>query len=92
VWDFLFCTHGLFLLNFSTEAQHFIYIESQFFISSTATGSKSKTTQVNNKIADALIDRIALAFEQKETFRVYIIVPLHPEGTRDTILNFTFLI
>jgi len=67
-------------LRLISEAKHYIYIESQFFISSTATTSSSSSPVVN-QIANYLIDRITQAIEKKETFRVIIIVPLHPEGS-----------
>ena len=44
------------------KAEHFINIENQFFVSSTA-GDK-----VNNQIAQALVDRIIEAFETKKMF------------------------
>lgn len=56
------------------NAKHFIYIENQFFISSTA-GS-----DVTNSIASALINRILMAHVAGEPFRVVVIVPVHPNG------------
>ncbi|CAF1390508.1 unnamed protein product, partial [Didymodactylos carnosus] len=53
------------------EAQHFIYIENQFFI----TGENS---QIHNQIGDALYQRILQAHTCNEKFRVYIILPLLP--------------
>ncbi|CAD5118946.1 DgyrCDS7620 [Dimorphilus gyrociliatus] len=54
------------------EAEHFIYIENQFFV------SIADDMDVNNRIADALFQRIRQAHEKKETFRVYVIMPLLP--------------
>lgn len=56
------------------NAKHFIYIENQFFVSSTA-GS-----DVSNGIAAALVNRICAAHTAGEAFRVVIIVPVHPNG------------
>eukprot|EP01094_Clydonella_sp_ATCC50884_P017157 TRINITY_DN2931_c1_g1_i1.p1 TRINITY_DN2931_c1_g1~~TRINITY_DN2931_c1_g1_i1.p1 ORF type:complete len:1082 (+),score=270.33 TRINITY_DN2931_c1_g1_i1:44-3247(+) len=56
-------------------AEHFIFIENQYFISSTAGGC------VENLIATALFQRISRAIANQEPFRVLIIVPRHPEGS-----------
>ncbi|XP_038048919.1 phospholipase D1-like [Patiria miniata] len=54
------------------EAKHYIYIENQFFI------TIHDTHEVTNGIADALFQRILRAFENNETFRVYVFLPLLP--------------
>jgi len=59
-------------------AKYFIYIESQFFISDT---SSSSITPVFNPVSSLLIERITKAYHNKEYFKVYVIVPLHPEGS-----------
>jgi len=63
------------------NANHFIYIENQYFISSTARG-------VKNDIGMALLKRIRRAIIEKQSknkpfpdFRVIVILPIHPEGT-----------
>ncbi|CAH0717450.1 unnamed protein product, partial [Brenthis ino] len=56
-----------------TRAQHYIYIENQFFI----TLSRSNPI-VRNQIGEALFNRIMKAFRSKETFRVFIVMPLLP--------------
>jgi phospholipase D1/2 len=56
------------------KAQHFIYIENQFFISSLGGSS------IKNGIAKALLDRIVRAVHENVTFKVIVVVPLHPEG------------
>lgn len=61
------------------NAEHFIYIESQFFISSTGNVAADQRA-IRNEIALALVKRIAQAFQQKKKFRVIIILPLQPEG------------
>ncbi|GAB1606903.1 phospholipase D1-like [Argonauta hians] len=55
------------------KAKHFIYIENQFFISQV----NSDNTVLNN-INKALFDRILTAHRKRETFRVYIVMPLLP--------------
>lgn len=55
-----------------TNAENFIYIENQFFISSTA------GAPVKNKIAEALIARIKKAAAENQAFKVIIVMPLLP--------------
>jgi phospholipase D1/2 len=66
-------------LNMISEAQHFIYIENQFFISGTA------GDPVENQIAQALVDRILVAAAEQTPFRVVVVMPLLPgfEGAVD---------
>ncbi|CAF4617443.1 unnamed protein product, partial [Rotaria sp. Silwood2] len=54
------------------SAQHFIYIENQFFI------SIANDTTIKNLIGDALYRRIVRASINKEKFRVYVVLPLLP--------------
>ncbi|XP_050341987.1 phospholipase D2 isoform X2 [Nymphalis io] len=56
-----------------TRAQHYIYIENQFFI----TLSRSSIT-VRNQISEALYNRIMRAHRAKESFRVFVVMPLLP--------------
>ncbi|KAG9129798.1 hypothetical protein Leryth_016007 [Lithospermum erythrorhizon] len=53
------------------KAEHFIYIENQFFISSTA-GDET----IQNRVADALYNRILLAHKEHKCFRAIIVIPL----------------
>ncbi|TFK38573.1 phospholipase D [Crucibulum laeve] len=55
------------------EAEHFIYIENQFFISSTKKGES-----VTNQIARALVDRIVRAANEGEKFKVIVTIPEVP--------------
>jgi hypothetical protein len=57
-----------------TNAHRFIYIENQFFISSLA----GDGTQ--NKIVEAILERILKAHTQNEKFKIICIIPLHPNG------------
>ncbi|XP_062512561.1 phospholipase D1-like [Corticium candelabrum] len=54
------------------QAEHFIYIENQFFITS-LTGS------VGNEIGDALFKRIVRAHKEGKIFKVIVVCPLLPE-------------
>ncbi|GAB6030258.1 Phospholipase [Chamberlinius hualienensis] len=56
-----------------SEAEHFIYIENQFFV--TLMGGHP---QVFNGIADCLYERILRAYKNKKQFRVYVVMPLLP--------------
>jgi len=55
-----------------TNAENYIYIENQFFISSLA------GAPVKNKIADALLERIKKAAADNQRFKVIILMPLLP--------------
>lgn len=58
------------------NAEHFIYIENQFFISSQP---KEYFRQVKNGIQLTLSERIADAYIKGEDFHVIIVLPLQPE-------------
>ena len=53
------------------NAEHFVYIENQFFISSHG--------EVHNKVMLTLADRIYRAHQQSQDFRAMVIIPLKPE-------------
>ncbi|XP_073510611.1 phospholipase D2 isoform X2 [Phyllobates terribilis] len=81
-------------LHCISQAEHYVYIENQFFISST----EGRTIQ--NMISDAIVQRIFWAHREGRTFRVFIVIPLLPgfEGNIDmgggnsiqAILHFTY--
>ncbi|KAG0233301.1 hypothetical protein B0O80DRAFT_398425 [Mortierella sp. GBAus27b] len=56
------------------RAEHFIYIENQFFITST----NVNRTIVHNGIGRALTDRIIKAHQSGDKFRVIVVLPLVP--------------
>ncbi|CUA74327.1 Phospholipase D p2 [Rhizoctonia solani] len=56
-----------------TEANHFIYIENQFFISNTGNYGP-----VKNLIAKALVDRILNAANSGQKFKVIVVIPEVP--------------
>ena len=62
------------------QSEHFIYIENQFFISSCETD----TIGIQNKIGDALVERITRAAKQGENWRAVILIPLMP-GFQNTV-------
>jgi phospholipase D1/2 len=55
------------------EANHFIYIENQFFITAT-----EKTTPVVNMIGAALVERILSAAKDGRRFKIIVIIPTIP--------------
>ncbi|XP_010464093.1 PREDICTED: phospholipase D zeta 2-like [Camelina sativa] len=55
------------------NAEHFIYIENQFFIS-----GLEKDDTILNRVSEALYRRILKAHEENKCFRVVIVVPLLP--------------
>ncbi|KAF2260052.1 phospholipase D [Lojkania enalia] len=61
-------------------SEHFVYIENQFFISSCDVMS----TKIENKIGDALVDRVKRAHQNGEDWRACIIIPLMP-GFQNTV-------
>ncbi|KAI1499882.1 hypothetical protein F5X99DRAFT_419663 [Biscogniauxia marginata] len=62
------------------ESDHFVYMENQFFITSTET----MNTRVVNRIGDALVERIIRAHENDEEWRCCILIPLVP-GFQNTV-------
>ncbi|KAI1468026.1 phospholipase D [Daldinia caldariorum] len=62
------------------ESEHFVYMENQFFITSTET----MNTRVVNRIGDALVERIIRAHEKDEDWRCCILIPLMP-GFQNTV-------
>lgn len=55
------------------KAEHFIYIENQFFISGLA-GDEI----IRNRVLEALYRRIMRAYNDKKCFRVIVVIPLLP--------------
>eukprot|EP00252_Welwitschia_mirabilis_P011329 TRINITY_DN25484_c0_g1_i1.p1 TRINITY_DN25484_c0_g1~~TRINITY_DN25484_c0_g1_i1.p1 ORF type:complete len:1094 (+),score=199.07 TRINITY_DN25484_c0_g1_i1:223-3504(+) len=55
------------------KAEHFIYIENQFFIS----GLNDDET-IQNRVSQALYERIMRAYNENQCFRVIIVIPLLP--------------
>jgi phospholipase D1/2 len=56
------------------NAQHYVYIENQFFTSHYGDDA------VKNEVADAIFNRVKMAIDHKEVFRVIVVMPVHPEG------------
>jgi len=61
------------MIHLISNAQHYIYIENQFFISNI-----DENSVVENQIALSIYNRIVRAARDKESFKVYIFIPLIP--------------
>ncbi|ORE03496.1 phospholipase D/nuclease [Rhizopus microsporus var. microsporus] len=61
-------------------AQHYIYIENQFFITATEMNDGSI---LKNQIGNAIVKRIIRAHEEQEKFKVFVLMPLMPAFPAD---------
>ncbi|XP_068342401.1 phospholipase D zeta 1-like isoform X1 [Pyrus communis] len=55
------------------KAEHFVYIENQFFIS-----GLSGDDIIQNRVLESLYSRIVLAHKEQKCFRVIVVIPLLP--------------
>ncbi|XP_010266912.1 PREDICTED: phospholipase D delta [Nelumbo nucifera] len=62
------------------SAQHFIYIENQYFLGSSYGWPSYKNAGADNLIPMELALKIASKIRVKERFAVYIVIPMWPEG------------
>ena len=64
------------------RAKRFIYIENQYFMGSSQFWdlSKADPAQSVNRIPYEIATRIAKAIKERTDFRVYVVIPLFPEG------------
>ncbi|KAL5557797.1 hypothetical protein UlMin_034008 [Ulmus minor] len=62
------------------SAQHFIYIENQYFIGASYAWPNYKCAGADNLIPMELALKIASKIRDKERFAVYIVIPMWPEG------------
>lgn len=67
-------------LQMIEKSDHFVYIENQFFVSS----SEALGVPIVNKIGDALVERIKRAYENDEDWKCVILIPLMP-GFQNTV-------
>lgn len=58
------------------QSIHFVYIENQFFI--TSTYFERGGTKIENRIGDALVERIMRAHKNGEKWKAVIVIPLMP--------------
>ncbi|KAK9716501.1 hypothetical protein RND81_06G237800 [Saponaria officinalis] len=62
------------------SAQHFIYIENQYFLGSSFDWDSYRDLGANNLIPIEIALKIASKIRANETFAVYVIIPMWPEG------------
>ncbi|MCJ1471497.1 Phospholipase D1 [Lambiella insularis] len=62
------------------QSDHFVYIENQFFVTST----EVEGTKIENTIGDALVERIIRAYQSNEAWRAVVVIPLLP-GFQNTV-------
>ncbi|KAI3669422.1 hypothetical protein L6452_40657 [Arctium lappa] len=66
------------------SAQHFIYIENQYFIGSSYAWPSYKDAGADNLIPMELALKIASKIRAGERFAVYVVIPMWPEGVPTT--------
>jgi len=90
------------MLKSIQEAEHYIYIENQFFITSSTPEDSDSAEYISNKIGRALVERVKEAHKRGIPFRIYILLPLLPAFEGDitcektgnalrTILHFNYI-
>ncbi|XP_047095549.1 phospholipase D gamma 1-like [Lolium rigidum] len=67
-------------VNAIRAAQHFIYIENQYFIGSSFNWDSNKDIGANNLVPIEIALKIANKIKANERFSAYIVVPMWPEG------------
>ncbi|GJN09289.1 hypothetical protein PR202_ga27285 [Eleusine coracana subsp. coracana] len=67
-------------VNAIRAAQHFIYIENQYFLGSSFKWNSHKDVGANNLIPIEIALKIANKIYANERFSAYIVVPMWPEG------------
>ncbi|KAL8160130.1 hypothetical protein V2J09_001667 [Rumex salicifolius] len=67
-------------VNAIRSAQHFIYIENQYFIGSSYNWHQHKDVGANNLIPMEIALKIADKIKAHERFAAYIVIPMWPEG------------
>ncbi|KAL8030751.1 hypothetical protein ABFX02_14G305800 [Erythranthe guttata] len=66
------------------SAQHFIYIENQYFLGSSYAWPSYKNAGADNLIPMELALKIASKIRANERFTVYVVIPMWPEGVPDS--------
>ncbi|KAL0366002.1 UNVERIFIED_CONTAM: Phospholipase D delta [Sesamum radiatum] len=66
------------------SAQHFIYIENQYFLGSSYAWPSYKNAGADNLIPMELALKIASKIRAKERFTVYVVIPMWPEGAPES--------
>ncbi|KAG8383726.1 hypothetical protein BUALT_Bualt04G0043800 [Buddleja alternifolia] len=70
------------------SAQHFIYIENQYFLGSSYAWPSYKDAGADHLIPMELAMKIASKIRAKERFAVYVVLPMWPEGNpKDNVMQ-----
>ncbi|XP_051127054.1 phospholipase D delta-like [Andrographis paniculata] len=70
------------------SAQHFIYIENQYFLGSSYAWPSYKDAGADHLIPMELAMKIASKIRAKERFAVYVVIPMWPEGNpKDNVMQ-----
>uniref|UniRef100_A0A5B6Z9E0 Phospholipase D n=1 Tax=Davidia involucrata TaxID=16924 RepID=A0A5B6Z9E0_DAVIN len=67
-------------INAIRSAQHFVYIENQYFLGSSYYWPSYKNAGADNLVPMELALKIASKINANERFSVYIVIPMWPEG------------
>ncbi|KAI9591807.1 hypothetical protein BDF19DRAFT_389005 [Syncephalis fuscata] len=62
-------------IDLISTAKHFIYIENQFFVTST---KNDPDFSIKNRIGQAIVDRVLRAAQENTPFRIIVVMPLMP--------------
>lgn len=69
------------------RAKNFIYIENQYFLGSCASWDSMQDVGCDNLVPIELALKIARKIEAGERFAVYIVIPMWPEGSPDSLVS-----
>mmetsp|Transcript_14001 Transcript_14001/g.19345 ORF Transcript_14001/g.19345 Transcript_14001/m.19345 type:complete len:539 (+) Transcript_14001:903-2519(+) len=67
-------------INSIRKAEHFIYLENQYFLGSCQYWHKNKHAGCENLVPFEIANKIGSKIRKKEQFNVYIVIPMYPEG------------
>ena len=67
-------------INLIRSAEAFIYIENQYFMGSSYAWSRERDTLAHHVIPREITQKIAAKIRAGQPFRVYITIPMYPEG------------
>ncbi|KAL5714787.1 phospholipase D [Ranunculus cassubicifolius] len=78
-------------VNAIRSAQHFIYIENQYFLGSSYNWTQNNEIGGNNLIPMEIALKIASKIRERKRFAAYIVVPMWPEGNPPDVAMQTIL-
>ncbi|MCO5595440.1 hypothetical protein L7F22_049482 [Adiantum nelumboides] len=71
--------------NAIRSAQHFIYIENQYFLGSSFAWPSYKDAGANHLVPIEIALKIVSKIKAREPFAVYVVIPMWPEGEPNTL-------